>query len=109
MVSSLVEYSDLLSLLLKAEIVQKKAILDSLDPGQVDFIGELVHNFLTTFPIGKAELRKLIKRNTFKEIANFKKSNRYRKTLIKKNKKFISQLLDRHKDKLSTLTKQANN
>lgn len=105
MVNALLEYSDFLSVLLKAELIQKKAILDTLDPGQVDFIGELVYNFLNTFPIAKAELRKLIRKNTFKEIANFKKTNRYRKTIIKKNKKIIAELLSKNRDNLITLIK----
>ena len=103
MVNTLEEYADLLSVLLKAELIQKKAILDTLDSGQVDFIGEIIHNFLNNFPIDKKELRKLIRRNTIKDIANFKRSNRFRKTLIKKNKKIISELLTKYRDNLMSL------
>lgn len=99
----LVEFRDLISVLLKAGIAQKKAILEHLDPDQVDFIGEFVYNILNTFPISKKEVKKYNRKNKFKEIANFKKSNRFRNTLIKKHKKVLIDILLKHKDNLTKL------
>ena len=103
MVDLLKEYSDFLSLLLKGSVKQKKAILETLDSGQVDFIRDLIFNFLNTFPLNKKELKKLYKKKDLLEIANYKRSSRFRNHLIKKNKKTILDLISRHSAKLVTL------
>mgnify|MGYP001552461941 CR=1 FL=1 len=103
MVNLLAQHSDLLSLLLKAELNQKKAILSTLDLNQTDFIGEIIYNFLNTFPIGESELKKLSRKPWLKKISNFQISPRHRRTLIKKNKKVIIDLLTKHKDPLLSL------
>ena len=103
MADTRVEHTDLLSVLLKGSLAQKKAILDTLDERQVDFIRDLIFNFLNNFPISKAEQNKLNKKKGLKNIANSKRSNKYRKRLIKQHKKHIISLLDRYRDQLMTL------
>ena len=98
------EYPSIIDLFHRqSELIQKKAILDTLAPMKGYFIGEIIHNCLNKFPRVIKELRKLIRRNTIKDIANFKRSNRFRKTLIKKNKKIISELLTKYRDNLMSL------
>ena len=103
MTDSLKDYTDFLSLLLKSSVKQRKAILNTLDAGQVDFIRDLMYNFLNTFPIPKKELKKLYKKKDLMEIANYKKSNRFRNHLIRKNIRTIIDILSRHSKKLLTL------
>ena len=103
MADTRLEHTDLLSVLLKGSLAQKKAILDTLDEGQVDFIRDLIYNFLNNFPISKAEQKKLNKKKELKYIASPRRGNKYRKRLIKQHKKHIISLLDRYRDQLMTL------
>ena len=97
------EHLDLLSVLLKASLAQKKAILDTLDDSQVNFIRDLVFNFLKTFPLDRKVKSKLFRKKGLLSISNPKTSARHSKTLIKKYKKNIIDLITKYKDKLMTL------
>ena len=94
-----------MSVLLKGGAGQKKAILDNLSKDQVDFIGELVYNILNTFPIEQKQVKRLYKKKGFKEIGNFRKTARYRNTLIKKHRRSIVDILVKYKDNLMSLVK----
>ena len=96
-------HSDLLSVLLKGSLAQKKAILETLDDSQVGFISDLVFNFLNTFPLSRKERQRLYRKPGLLVIANPKKTVRHRKTLIKKYKKHIVDLLTKYEEDLTTL------
>ena len=83
--------------------MQKRALLDTVSEEQADFIGELIHNFINTFPIPSAERKKLGRKKIFAEISNLKRSVKARKAKIKKCKKDIIQLIDKYNKQLKTL------
>ena len=99
------KHQDLLSVVIKAGKKQKKAILDNLEQEQVDFMSQLVYNFLNSFPIEKTQLQKLRKKEKFIDIANFKKTVRHRNRLIKRHKKTLMDLFDKYRVNLITLLK----
>ena len=97
------ENGSFLNLLLKSSKQQKRALLDTVSPEQADFVGELLHNFINYFPIPDKEKKRLSRKKTFAEIANLKRSYKFRKAKIKQCKKDILLLIEQYQKQLSTL------
>ena len=103
MVQLLDTQGDFLSLILKAEKPQRRAILDTLSHDQLDFLGEIFHNLIHNFPIPQSEKKKLQKKQYIKLLTNLKKSHRIRIKAVKKNKKHIDETLIKYRNKLIKL------
>ena len=92
-----------LELLLSTHDIQKRALLDTLSPQQVNLISELIYNILYTVPIQNQERKTLQRRKYFKEIAKIKRSIQHRKKLIKKHKKELFKVLARYRANIVSL------
>lgn len=93
-------------LLLNGPARQKEALLKTADPEQVDFLAELVYNFLHHFPISEKERKALNRRRFLPKIASIKRSVKARKTMIVNHRRqFISTLIEHH-SKLNSLIQE---
>lgn len=90
-------------LLLDTNQLQRKALLDTLSESQTNLISEIIFNLLYVLPIHAKE-RKALQRKVFlKDIAKIKRSYKYRKTRIRKNRLQVLKLLDMYKEGLSQM------
>jgi hypothetical protein len=82
---------------------QKKALLQTITPEQIDVVSEFVHNLLHTLPLTTEEI-KLVKRKKFlKSIDSLKRSQTYRGKKIVKHKLPILKLFESFRDRLLKL------
>ena len=95
--------NDFLSLILKTGKQQRKALLDTLTHEQIDLLGEIFFNLINNFPISEQERKTLNRKKFIKILTDFKKKHSSRNSTIKKNKKYIADLLMKYKDNLLTL------
>lgn len=87
-------------LLLETSSLQRKALLDTLSESQVNLISELVFNLLYVLPI-QVKARKSLQRKTYlKDIAKIKRTYKYRKSKIRRNRAHIIKLLEAYKQDL---------
>lgn len=100
-----IKSGDFLMLLLNAEKVQAKALLDTVSLNQASLIGEVVHNILTTVPIPTSERRKLNRKLYLKRIADLHRSYKSRKLEIKKHKKDLLDLFASYSHPLTQITR----
>lgn len=92
-------------LLLTAHPLQKRALLLSSNNEQLDLISEILHNILNTLPLEAAQKRQLNRRKYLSEIANIKRSHKYRRDRVKKFKCKLLKLLEDHSEQLGELLK----
>ena len=105
MVNLLDDHSDFLSLLLKTEKNQRKALLSTLSQPQVDLLSEVFYNLINNFPIPQSDKKSLSKKKFVKVIADLKKSYKLRNSTVKKHKKQVEQILIKYRNNLLTLIK----
>lgn len=97
------ENRDFLSLILSSSPEQKKALLNTVTPSQVQLINEIFYNILNIeHSIGDRKyLRNKIK--VVKKLADSKRSPKGRQSLVRKHKLFIVKILDHFSDHLQQL------
>ena len=91
------------NLLVNSDKSQKRALLDTVSQEQADFVAELLHNFIHSFPIPTAEKKKLARKKIFADVINLKRSYKFRKGKIKKCKKEIILLIEKYNKQLKSL------
>ena len=78
-------------LMLTTSRQQQKAILDTLTDEQVGVITEILYNLLYVVPMNDRERKSLLRKKIYKDIANVKRSHRFRRSKIRAS---IQQLLN---------------
>lgn len=91
-------------LLLAAEKPQQRALLHTLSDSQTLLLSEVIYNFLNNFPIEQGVKKRLNRRAFLRDIANAKRSVKFRKAKLKKHKKDILNLLMQYKAPLDAVS-----
>ena len=82
-----------LQLLLTSHLPQQKALIESASDEQVDLLTEVIHNLLYVVPIAHSVRRKLQRKVYLKDLANIKRSRKFRKSHMRKRKSDLLKVL----------------
>lgn len=91
-------------LLLSAEKSQQRALMQTVSDSQTNLLSEVLYNFLNHFPIEQTVRKRLLRKTYLRDIANLKRSIKFRKARIKKHTRDILSLLMQYRAPLDAVS-----